>query len=67
MTDDTTDSPPRPPRPRKSRCPICGRPQDAAFKPFCSARCKSVDLGRWFGETYSLPTAGRGAEPDEED
>ena len=67
MTDDRPDSPARTPTRRTPRCPICGRAQDAAFKPFCSARCKSVDLGRWFGETYRLPTAERSPEPDAED
>jgi endogenous inhibitor of DNA gyrase (YacG/DUF329 family) len=23
--------------------------------PFCSDRCKTIDLGRWLGETYRLP------------
>jgi endogenous inhibitor of DNA gyrase (YacG/DUF329 family) len=26
-----------------------------AFFPFCSRRCKTIDLGRWLGETYRLP------------
>lgn len=36
-------------------CPICGKPVVAEHRPFCSARCKQVDLGRWFGERYSVP------------
>jgi endogenous inhibitor of DNA gyrase (YacG/DUF329 family) len=40
-------------------CPICkkpvrSRPENAAF-PFCSSRCKQVDLGRWLDEAYRLP------------
>ncbi len=41
-------------------CPICRRvltvakPDDAPFRPFCSQRCKMVDLGRWFDGTYRL-------------
>jgi hypothetical protein len=23
--------------------------------PFCSARCQTIDLGRWLGETYRIP------------
>ncbi len=37
------------------RCPICGRAAAEATRPFCSARCAEIDLGRWFGETYRLP------------
>jgi uncharacterized protein len=49
-------------RARKLKCPICGRPSDVSTRPFCSARCKQVDLGRWFGESYRVPSA---EEPDE--
>ena len=41
-------------------CPICKKPREEAFKPFCSKRCADVDLGRWFGGRYAIP--GR---PDE--
>lgn len=37
-------------------CPICGKPSIPDQKPFCSRRCREVDLGRWFGEDYKLPT-----------
>jgi uncharacterized protein len=40
------------------RCPVCKREFDAATspaKPFCSERCRTIDLGRWLGESYSLP------------
>jgi len=30
--------------------------------PFCSARCKTIDLGRWLGETYRIPAE----EPEEQ-
>ena len=35
-------------------CPTCRKPveRDTAFVPFCSARCKMVDLGRWFRGDY---------------
>ncbi len=36
-------------------CPICRKPMTAKFRPFCSARCADVDLGRWFTESYSVP------------
>jgi hypothetical protein len=37
------------------RCPNCGKPPEKATFPFCSARCKLVDLARWFGEDYKIP------------
>lgn len=49
---------------RRSRCPICQKPTAADFRPFCSARCKTVDLGRWFGGQYRVPTE---EEPEEGD
>lgn len=36
-------------------CPICKKPTDAEYRPFCSRRCADVDLGRWFNETYTIP------------
>jgi endogenous inhibitor of DNA gyrase (YacG/DUF329 family) len=47
---------------RKLKCPICGKTGAAEHRPFCSARCKQVDLGRWLGETYRIPSED---EPDE--
>jgi endogenous inhibitor of DNA gyrase (YacG/DUF329 family) len=49
-------------------CPICARPappraQNGAF-PFCSARCRQVDLGQWLDEKYRISSA---AAPDAED
>jgi endogenous inhibitor of DNA gyrase (YacG/DUF329 family) len=47
-------------------CPICGRPvEDARHRPFCSARCKRVDLGRWFGEAYRVPVEDEDEDDDE--
>ncbi len=37
------------------RCAICGRPTDPRHAPFCSRRCRLIDLKRWFGEEYRLP------------
>lgn len=36
-------------------CPICGKPSAERFRPFCSARCKDVDLHRWFSGAYAIP------------
>lgn len=49
------------------RCPICDKVmavEDLAAWPsfpFCSPRCRTIDLGRWLGEEYGLP-----APPEEE-
>ncbi len=36
-------------------CPICQRPVDAKYRPFCSRRCADVDLGRWLTGGYAIP------------
>jgi endogenous inhibitor of DNA gyrase (YacG/DUF329 family) len=38
-------------------CPICGKPREDQFRPFCSRRCADVDLHRWFGGSYGIPAA----------
>ncbi len=47
------------------KCPTCGGPSiyaaHNAFRPFCSERCKQIDLGAWASERFALPAA---AEPD---
>jgi hypothetical protein len=35
-------------------CPICGKPTEKAWRPFCSRRCADVDLARWLGEGYRI-------------
>ena len=43
---------------RVHKCPECGKIfscRDNRYRPFCSSRCKQVDLGKWFREEYSLP------------
>jgi endogenous inhibitor of DNA gyrase (YacG/DUF329 family) len=45
-------------------CPLCGNPQAAVFRPFCSRRCADVDLHRWLSGRYAIPAA---AEDDEND
>ena len=36
-------------------CPVCGRPAAVAHRPFCSPRCRDVDLGRWLKGLYVIP------------
>lgn len=52
------------------RCPVCNEPvevEKAAAAPFCSARCRMVDLGRWLGESYGLPRPTASAAADDEE
>ena len=42
------------PRPRP--CPICGKPPAPPHRPFCSARCRQIDLGRWLKGNYRFAT-----------
>lgn len=37
-------------------CPICHKPASVTFKhfPFCSSRCKTIDLGAWSAEEYTI-------------
>ena len=37
------------------KCPICGKPSEAAHRPFCSLRCADIDLGRWMTGRYAIP------------
>jgi endogenous inhibitor of DNA gyrase (YacG/DUF329 family) len=48
------------------KCAICGKPQDAKYKPFCSKRCADIDLGRWLKGGYAIPAA-EDDEPDDEE
>jgi endogenous inhibitor of DNA gyrase (YacG/DUF329 family) len=48
-------------------CVLCRRhPVDAAYRPFCSQRCKLQDLARWAEGTYRVP-AEPVPDPDETD
>ena len=48
-----------------SVCPICKKPSEQRYRPFCSKRCADVDLGRWLTESYAVPA--RPASEDEEE
>lgn len=41
---------------KKPACPICRKPVSPADAPFCSDRCRQVDLNRWLGEAYRIET-----------
>ena len=46
------------------KCPICGRPAEADFRPFCSRRCADLDLQRWLTGRYVVPAAEDDSEED---
>jgi endogenous inhibitor of DNA gyrase (YacG/DUF329 family) len=49
-------------------CPTCGTKvewtEKNKFRPFCSERCKQIDLGAWAEEKYAIPAVNL-PEPDE--
>ena len=57
------------------RCPTCGKPvnyrlrRDNPSFPFCSDRCKLIDLGKWLDEEHRIvePVAGAPVEPEGQD
>ncbi len=52
------------------RCPICEQmfdPATSAAMPFCSERCRKIDLGRWLRESYSVPVERTDEDEDEAD
>lgn len=48
-------------KPTTVPCPACGGPSryapDNRFRPFCSERCKQIDLGAWAAESFRVPTS----------
>jgi uncharacterized protein len=51
--------------PTRVKCPTCRREIDWAstpFRPFCSERCKMIDLGAWLSEKHAIPGETPGVE-----
>lgn len=48
-------------------CPICKRPTDAEYRPFCSKRCSDLDLQRWLTGRYAVPAEEGDEGPADED
>jgi endogenous inhibitor of DNA gyrase (YacG/DUF329 family) len=46
-------------------CPECGKPANPATLPFCSPRCRDVDLNRWLSGRYVIPGKENQAEDEE--
>ena len=55
--------------PKIVACPQCGKPVDWTarnpFRPFCSERCKTIDLGAWATEHYRVPVVEDPEDPDD--
>jgi len=57
----------------KGRCPLCGKSyevgaiSDLPSFPFCSPRCRLVDLGRWIDGAYAIPGPEVPTSPPEGD
>ena len=54
--------------PATVKCPTCRRPVEwsdqSPFRPFCSERCRLVDLGAWFSEQRGIPDESPAGEWD---
>jgi endogenous inhibitor of DNA gyrase (YacG/DUF329 family) len=51
------------------KCPICGKPtiwKDNPNRPFCSERCRTIDLGKWAGEEYTVSAPLKDVSEDAE-
>ncbi len=50
-------------------CPICQKPSSPKAAnpayPFCTERCRAVDLGKWLGEEYRVPAGPADEQEDE--
>jgi hypothetical protein len=54
--------------PERACCPICHTEvarQENPYRPFCSERCRTIDLGNWLGERYRIPGAPAGDESED--
>ncbi len=52
------------------RCPVCSANVDlnaVVTPPFCSERCRVIDLGRWLDEAYAVPDTKQPGEDDNEE
>ena len=50
------------------KCPTCRRDvqwsEAAAYRPFCSERCRLIDLGAWLTEQRAIPETSEGVDED---
>lgn len=54
---------------KTTACPQCRKPASLdpsnRFRPFCSERCKLLDLGEWFAEKHTIPAVDDDADADD--
>ena len=48
-----------------AECPMCGKPAQLQYRPFCSKRCSDLDLSRWLNGVYAVPIAAGDDDEDE--
>ena len=55
-------------KPRMVSCPQCGKTvawdRINPYRPFCSERCKMIDLGAWASESYRVPVVENKDKPE---
>ena len=49
------------------KCPICRKPRQPEYAPFCSTRCRDRDLVQWLEDGYALPGPAAAPELPSED
>ena len=58
-------------KPHSVQCPTCGTTvewsTEQRWRPFCSERCKLIDLGTWFDESNRIPEEGMPTSTDPDD
>jgi endogenous inhibitor of DNA gyrase (YacG/DUF329 family) len=37
-------------------CPMCAKPTDPEYRPFCCKRCADLDLAKWLNGNYAVPS-----------
>lgn len=57
-------------KPRRVSCPTCHKPvpwdSTSPYRPFCSERCKLIDLGEWASESYRVASAEEERSSDDD-
>lgn len=46
------------------KCPLCSKPVQEKYQPFCSKRCADLDLGQWLGDGYRIPSNEAPGDPE---
>lgn len=55
---------------KHTNCPLCGEKvawENNPFRPFCSERCKLMDLGKWASDEYRIPGEKKDSPTGSED